>query len=378
MLLYHGSDHIIEKPEFGAGKKHNDYGRGFYCTQNIELAKEWAVSEDADGYVNKYSIYTSKLEVLDINSDKYTMMHWLGILLKNRIFTLTTPLEREAKQYILDNFNISLDGIDIVKGYRADDSYFSYARDFISGVISYEQLSKAMRLGKLGEQYCLISKKAFAALEYTGSEYANFKEWYPRKMLRDMYARKGYRDMEKESYRRGELYISRIIDEEMKKGDLFVITGMSGAELAIRVLDIPDDDIIMPSYNTAKSQEYWTGWILAYYQWENGKTFEMIDKEIPICKIRNMYNPYHEMDISSAILKLREMSQVSRAETYLKKLRKRAGISQSILAEETGIPVKTIQQYEQRRKDINKAQVEYVVRLSKALCCEPQDILEEK
>ncbi len=74
----------------------------------------------------------------------------------------------------------------------------------------------------------------------------------------------------------------------------------------------------MPSYNTAKSQEYWTGWILAYYQWENGKTFEMIDKEIPICKIRNMYNPYHEMDISSAILKLREMSQVSRAETYLK------------------------------------------------------------
>ena len=135
------------------------------------------------------------------------------------------------------------------------------------------------------------------------------------------------------------------------KGDLFVITGMSGAELAIRVLDIPDDDIIMPSYNTAKSQEYWTGWILAYYQWENGKTFEMIDKE---------------------------MSLAARAETYLKKLRKRAGISQSILAEETGIPVKTIQQYEQRRKDINKAQVEYVVRLSKALCCEPQDILEEK
>ena len=121
-------------------------------------------------------------------------------------------------------------------------------------------------------------------------------------------------------------YYKRFLQSEysvrFSKGDLFVITGMSGAELAIRVLNIPDDDIIMPSYNTAKSQEYWTGWILAYYQWENGKTFEMIDKEIPICKIRNMYNPYHEMDISSAILKLREMSQVSRAETYLKKLRK--------------------------------------------------------
>ena len=216
MLLYHGSDHIIERPEFGAGKKHNDYGRGFYCTENIELAKEWAVSEDADGYVNKYSIDTSRLSILDINSEQYTMLHWLGILLKNRIFTLSTPLEREAKKYILDNFNISLDGIDIVKGYRADDSYFSYARDFISGVISYEQLSKALRLGMLGEQYCLVSQKAFTEIEYVGNEYVDSEEWYPRKMLRDMYARQGYRNMENEEYRKGELYITKIIDEEEK------------------------------------------------------------------------------------------------------------------------------------------------------------------
>lgn len=220
MLLYHGSDHVIKRPEFGAGKKHNDYGRGFYCTENIELAKEWAVSEDADGYVNKYSIDTSHLSILDINSEQYTMLHWLGILLKNRIFTLSTPLEREAKKYILDNFNISLDGIDIVKGYRADDSCFSYARDFISGVISYEQFSKALKLGKLGEQYCLISQKAFTEIEYVGNEYVDSEEWYPRKMLRDMYARQGYRNMENEEYRKGELYITKIIDEEMKKDDL--------------------------------------------------------------------------------------------------------------------------------------------------------------
>lgn len=220
MLLYHGSDHVIKRPEFGAGKKHNDYGRGFYCTENIELAKEWAVSEDADGYVNKYSIDTSHLSILDINSEQYTMLHWLGILLKNRIFTLSTPMEREAKKYILDNFNISLDGIDIVKGYRADDSYFSYARDFISGVISYEQLSKALRLGMLGEQYCLVSQKVFTEIEYVGNEYVDSEEWYPRKMLRDMYARQGYRNMEKEEYRKGELYITKIIDEEMKKDDL--------------------------------------------------------------------------------------------------------------------------------------------------------------
>ena len=175
-------------------------------------------------------------------------------------------------------------------------------------------------------------------------------------------------------------YYKRFLQSEysvrFSKGDLFVITGMSGAELAIRVLNISDDDIIMPSYNTAKSQEYWTGWILAYYQWESNKPFDLLDKEITISKIRNMYNPYHEMDISAAILKMRELSQNAQVGTYLKKLRQRAGLSQSQLAEETGIPVKTIQQYEQRRKDINKAQVEYVIRLSKALCCEPQEILE--
>lgn len=174
------------------------------------------------------------------------------------------------------------------------------------------------------------------------------------------------------------LFLRSEYSVRFSKGDLFVITGMSGAELAIRVLDIPDDDIIMPSYNTAKSQEYWTGWILAYYQWESNKPFDLIDREIPISKIRNMYNPYHEMDISAAILKMRELSQNARVDTYLKKLRQRAGLSQSQLAVETGIPVKTIQQYEQRRKDINKAQVEYVIRLSKALCCEPQEILEEQ
>ena len=219
MLLYHGSDHIIEKPTYGIGKKHNDYGLGFYCTENIELAKEWAVSEEADGFVNKYSIDAEKLSILDINSKDFTMMHWLGILLKNRIFTLTSPLEREAKRYILENFDISLEGVDIVKGYRADDSYFSYASDFISGVISYEQLSKALKLGRLGEQYCLISKKAFGTIEYLGNDCVDSKEWYPRKMLRDKYARQGYRDMAKESYRKGELYISRIIDEEMKEDD---------------------------------------------------------------------------------------------------------------------------------------------------------------
>ena len=82
------------------------------------------------------------------------------------------------------------------------------------------------------------------------------------------------------------------------------------------------------------------------------------------------------MDITQGVQKLREIAQQSRVESYLKLLRKRAGLSQSQLAEQTGIPVKTIQQYEQRRKDINKAQAEYVVKLSQVLCCKPQELME--
>ena len=220
MILYHGSNYIIDKPLYGAGKKHNDYGIGFYCTENIELAKEWSVSDNLDGYVNIYDMDIDGLNILDINSQNYTIMHWLNILINNRIFDCSTPLEREAKSYITQEFNIDTDKADIIKGYRADDSYFSYARVFISGIISYEQLCKAIMLGNLGEQICLKSKKAFELIRFTGYQKVDYNEWYPKKMSRDIYARNGYKAMEKENYRKGELYITKIIDEELKADDL--------------------------------------------------------------------------------------------------------------------------------------------------------------
>ena len=195
MILYHGSNHIIDKPLYGAGKKHNDYGIGFYCTENIELAKEWSVSDNLDGYVNIYDMDIDGLNILDINSQNYTIMHWLNILINNRIFDCSTPLEREAKSYITQEFNIDTDKADIIKGYRADDSYFSYARDFISGIISYEQLCKAIMLGNLGEQICLKSKKAFELIRFTGYQKVDYNEWYPKKMSRHIYARNGYKAM---------------------------------------------------------------------------------------------------------------------------------------------------------------------------------------
>lgn len=108
MILYHGSNHIIDKPLYGAGKKYNDYGIGFYCTENIELAKEWSVSDNLDGYVNIYDMDTDGLSILDINGQNYTIIHWLNILINNRIFDSSTPLEREAKGILHRSFMLIL------------------------------------------------------------------------------------------------------------------------------------------------------------------------------------------------------------------------------------------------------------------------------
>ena len=218
--IYHGSSQIIEKPEFGYGKPYNDYGLGFYCTEQIDMAREWGVSKEKDGIANCYEIDCSGLEILNLNDEKYCILHWLSILLENREFEVSSALAAEAKEYILKNFKIEYEEYDAIIGYRADDSYFSFAQDFINGTISYRQLNRAMYLGKLGQQFVLKSKKAFQQIEFTGYELAASKEWYRKKMLRDRNARRGYFDVERNKRQKGDLYMIQIMDGEMKLDDL--------------------------------------------------------------------------------------------------------------------------------------------------------------
>ena len=197
MILYHCSKDIIEKPIYGQGKKYNDYGLGFYCTDNIELAKEWGTSFERSGYANRYQIDCTELKILDLNDDKYCILHWLAILLSNREFDTQAGLALEAKEFLKKNFMLDYKEYDIIKGYRADDSYFSFAQDFINGTISYRQLNNAMYLGKLGIQYVLKSKEAFNRIVFDGYEEAEYKEWYAKKMKRDKSARREYFDVER-------------------------------------------------------------------------------------------------------------------------------------------------------------------------------------
>lgn len=218
--LYHGSERIIQDPVFGAGKSYNDYGLGFYCTESIEMAKEWGAAKDRDGYANCYELDHSELSVLDLNSDSYCILHWLAILLQNREFDIPSGLALEAKEYIEQYFSIQYGSYDVIIGYRADDSYFSFAQDFINGTISYRQLNNAMHLGKMGQQFVLKSKAAFEKIRFTGYEIAESSQWYAKKMERDKSARREYFSKERSRRQRGDLYITHIMDEEMTLDDL--------------------------------------------------------------------------------------------------------------------------------------------------------------
>ncbi len=214
--IYHGSDKIIQSPQFGLGKSYNDYGLGFYCTYNIEMAKEWGVNFERDGYANCYEFNDGSLSILDLNSEDYCMLHWLGILLENRTFDISSVLAMEAKVYIRENFHVDYENYDVIVGYRADDSYFSFAQDFINGTISYRQLCKAMHLGKLGQQYVLKSEKAFERISFLNYEIARYNEWYVRKINRDKKTRRDYFDVEGNKRVKGDIYITNILDEEMR------------------------------------------------------------------------------------------------------------------------------------------------------------------
>ncbi|MBE6132937.1 MAG: DUF3990 domain-containing protein [Erysipelotrichaceae bacterium] len=220
IIIYHGSKNIIEKPTIYGGKPTNDYGYGFYCTEQKELANEWACSDNGDGYANEYLLDLDGLNVLDLTSKKYTILNWIALLLKYRIPNGMSENEEIVRKYILDNFLLDLEGVDVIKGYRADDSYFSFARDFIRNTISLKQLSKAMELGKLGIQIVLKSQKAYDQLKYINSSIAENEVYYTKRVARDFQARKEYRNTTRNIILdNNDLFVMDIIRQGVKNDD---------------------------------------------------------------------------------------------------------------------------------------------------------------
>lgn len=217
ITLYHGSEQIIESPTFGLGKQNNDFGLGFYCTESEELAKEWAVSSLHNGFVNRYSLDTEYLKILNLNSPDYTILNWIAVLVAHRLFSIKSPAAQRAKRYLIDNFGVNVNAYDLIIGYRADDSYFDFAASFLNNGISVQQLANAMRLGKLGEQIVIKSKYAFSPLHYDGFSIAEKEKYYVRRKARNDEADQLYSDILEEET--DGLYILDIIRGGIQNDD---------------------------------------------------------------------------------------------------------------------------------------------------------------
>lgn len=219
ITLYHGSTKVIERPLLGVGNPKNDYGLGFYCTENQELAMEWASTERNDGFANCYELYLKGLKILYLNKKPYHILNWLAILLKNRTFVLSQGLPVDARDYLLSNFLPKYENYDVITGYRADDSYFSFANAFLNNTISLEQLRRAMYLGKLGEQIVLKSEKAFKSLNYIESIPVDSSKYYPKRQARDNKAREDFQNIKSLASSTDAIYMIDILREKWTNDD---------------------------------------------------------------------------------------------------------------------------------------------------------------
>lgn len=191
LKLYHGSKRIVMIPEFGKGNTNNDYGQGFYTTEDKKLASEWAglYGEPYSCYLNEYEFHMDDLKVLHLN-DKDTLQ-WIALLLNNRKLSRTEEFAISLK-WVLERKLIDISDYDCIIGWRADDSYFKYAEAFLRNGITVAQLQKAMKLAGLGQQCVLKSRKAFSRIEYTGHVDLDFHYWNKLAKRRDDIARKDY------------------------------------------------------------------------------------------------------------------------------------------------------------------------------------------
>lgn len=196
ITLYHGSPNKVVIPQYGCGDDKHDYGRGFYLTDDIELAKEWAVCrpDEKNGWVHKYELECDELKILDFK--EYNVLAWLAELMKHRDAADSKRYRMLAEKFIA-KYGKDTDEYDVIKGWRADASYFYIAKEFVRDNIDIDILEELLLLGGLGTQYCIKSERAYSRLhEITGellsTEYAEFNDRYNK---RDVEARKNMRDL---------------------------------------------------------------------------------------------------------------------------------------------------------------------------------------
>ena len=218
MKIFHGSQCVIKVPQYGLGKVGNDFGLGFYCTESEDLAKEWSVQPNSDGFANAYELDMTGLNVLRLNTPEFTVLNWMAILVSHRQFKLKVPVAGAAYHYLKSRFAVNVDAYDVVIGYRADDSYFDFAEAFLNNSISVEQLAVALRLGKLGEQVVIKSQEAFGRIRFAGFSTAASALYYPRRQARNDSAGREFEELLSRNDFNG-LYMNAILAQRIGNDD---------------------------------------------------------------------------------------------------------------------------------------------------------------
>ncbi len=176
-----------------------------------------------------------------------------------------------------------------------------------------------------------------------------------------------------------DMFLISGVADLMGSGDYRFIVGMSGVEVAYEVIwrltgELPPEK---PSFHMEKSPVYWTGWIMAWYQWYTGQSFRRISEYMMPENVRNLYSPYHEMDPLRFLEAAEQIRREKETMTRLKLYRDRMGLSQSELAQMSGVSGRMIQHYEQRRKDLGRAQAQTLRSLAGALHCSVEELIED-
>ena len=196
-LVYHGSPQIVERPNLAKCRLHSDYGRAFYCTFDEDLAREWACEDvHSAGYLNTYAVDFDKLSILDLDDDPNGVLAWIAVLLANRRIDREWDTDSDIAKFV-ELFGVDLGEHDVVTGYRADDSYFSIARAFVSGTITDIQLAESLRLGELGRQAAFRTQTAIEALSFQSAQRVDPSVWGARRIRRDRKARQEFRTIRK-------------------------------------------------------------------------------------------------------------------------------------------------------------------------------------
>ncbi len=390
-VLFHGSPKIVEKPLLGFGKNSNDFGPGFYCTEDRDLAKEWAVSYKRNGYLNKYEIDIEGLTVLDLKNVDDGFNQWIALILDNR----PTSISSELKENFINLHYPDLYGVDVILGYRGDSSIFTILDDYLNNKIDTKILLKKIKKSGLGEEVALVSQVAIDKLKFIGCESISYFDCYRTKQIRDQKEREIYYKNNSEETARKNLALfldygvnvlnvsldglwSRFLMDDRSiqfgNGDYSVTSGISGIELAYLITGFTYDHNYI--YQQDETAEYWLGSYLAYAQQKLKVSFQMINKYVPISELLSLYYPFHLMSEDKFVEFLKTAIKVRKGKTNLEIYRREAKLSRSELSEKSGVPLRMIEHYEQRVKNINKANSEYLLSLAKALYIEPENLLE--